>query len=214
MSGGRSMSSPATSRRRLLAAAAIKATTARNRVRKTSLTAPDSRAPAIAPALPAVSVVTPSRWWTVRSASCIGPAASDPEATERRPSGDARAAGIPVSTRTGPRMVARPVLPVEIDSQGTVPFVTEGGVVTEGAGVRVDVEHVATVVAVVARPGDEVVAEHHARRCPARGVVEVVEGTPVRATGGVVVDGDHPGQRGAVGLVAVALTDLPAAVDA
>src|SRR6185436_5778499 len=43
---------------------------------------------------------------------------------------------------------------------------------------------------------------------------EVVEGTPVRATGGVVVNGDQTGERGAVGLVAVALTQFPTAVDA
>src|SRR5207245_7754120 len=43
--------------------------------------------------------------------------------------------------------------------------------------------------------------------------VEVVEGAPVRAARGVVVDGDHAGQRRAVGGVAVALAELPAAGD-
>ena len=61
--------------------AAATATTARRRVREASPTAPDSRAPAMAPALASVSDVTPRRWWTVSSASCRGPAASDPDAT-------------------------------------------------------------------------------------------------------------------------------------
>src|SRR3569832_1675036 len=57
--------------------------------------------------------------------------------------------------------VARPVRAVEVDAERTVPLVAEGCVVAQRTAVRVDVEHVAAVVAVVARPGDEVVAEHH-----------------------------------------------------
>src|SRR5436309_14908961 len=55
--------------------------------------------------------------------------------------------------------VSRPVLPVEVDPQGTVPLVAEGRVVAERPRLRVDVEHVAAVVAVVAGPGHEVLAE-------------------------------------------------------
>ena len=55
------MTSPSTSGRRTLAAAETSATTARQRVRNVSLRAPESRAPATAPELAAVSVVTPRR---------------------------------------------------------------------------------------------------------------------------------------------------------
>src|SRR4051794_1540020 len=74
--------------------------------------------------------------------------------------------------------VAGPIGAVEVDAERTVPLVTEGRVVAQRSGGRVDVEHEAAVVAVVARPGDEVVAEHHAGRRTARREVEVVEGTP------------------------------------
>src|SRR5258708_19893006 len=45
--------------------------------------------------------------------------------------------------------VAREVLAVVVDAEGAVVLVPEGGVVAEGTGVRVDVGHVAAVVAVV-----------------------------------------------------------------
>src|SRR5687768_5364820 len=44
--------------------------------------------------------------------------------------------------------VVRPVLPVEVDAERAVPLVAEGRVVAQRTALRIDVQHVATVVAV------------------------------------------------------------------
>src|SRR5436305_15328693 len=65
--------------------------------------------------------------------------------------------------------MAGPVLAVVVDTERPVVLVTEGRVVAQGAGVRVDVGHVAAVVPVVARSGHEVVVEEHPRGGSRRG---------------------------------------------